>query len=78
MCSAEMGGLEATQAIPSGKKKLGGHVPIIAMTAHAMQGGPSRNAWTRGWTDILSKPLDPRDFLANGGGEVFREPSAAM
>ncbi len=33
----EIDGLEATQVIRRGELKTGGHIPIFAMTAHAMQ-----------------------------------------
>ena len=44
----EMGGIEATQEIRGKEKSAGGHIPIFAMTAHAMQGtanGASRRGW---------------------------------
>ena len=36
----EMDGLEATAAIRAGERGTGRHIPIIAMTAHALQGRP--------------------------------------
>jgi CheY-like chemotaxis protein len=58
----EMGGLEATQAIREKEKTTGAHVPIIAMTAHAMQGDKQR-CLDAGMDGYLSKPLDPKTFL---------------
>src|SRR6476646_5822605 len=38
----EMSGIEATEAIRERERRDGGHVPIIAMTAHAMAGDRER------------------------------------
>src|SRR5262249_55457281 len=38
----ELGGFEATAAIRADEKKTGGHIPIIALTAHAMKGDRER------------------------------------
>ncbi|MGH9362390.1 MAG: response regulator, partial [Thermoanaerobaculia bacterium] len=38
----EMDGLEATAAIRAGEQQSGAHIPIIAMTAHAMKGDRER------------------------------------
>jgi two-component system, sensor histidine kinase and response regulator len=58
----EMGGLEATRAIREKEKSTGGHLPIVAMTAHAMQGDRER-CLEAGMDGYLAKPLDPKLFL---------------
>jgi PAS domain S-box-containing protein len=58
----EMGGLEATQLIREKEKSTGGHLPILAMTAHAMQGDRER-CIAAGMDGYLAKPIDPRSFL---------------
>ena len=59
----EMGGLEATQAIREREKETGGHLPIVAMTAHAMQ-GDRQKCLDAGMDGYLTKPLDPKTFLS--------------
>ncbi len=51
-----MDGLEATAAIRAKEKKSGGHVPIVAMTAHAMAGDEER-CIAAGMDGYLSKPI---------------------
>jgi PAS domain S-box-containing protein len=58
----EMGGLEATRAVREKEKSTGGHLPIVAMTAHAMQGDRER-CLEAGMDGYLAKPLDPKIFL---------------
>jgi two-component system sensor histidine kinase/response regulator len=52
----EMDGLEATRAIREIEKSSGTHVPIVAMTAHAMAGDEVRFR-KAGMDDYVSKPM---------------------
>ena len=51
-----MGGFEATAAIRAHQAMTGTHVPIIAMTAHAMEGDRGR-CLAMGMDEYISKPL---------------------
>ncbi len=52
----EMGGVEATQVIREREAKEGGHLPIVAMTAHAMAGDRERFL-EAGMDEYISKPI---------------------
>jgi two-component system, sensor histidine kinase and response regulator len=58
----EMDGFEATDAIRTQEKITGGHLPIIAMTAHAMKGDRDR-CLEGGMDDYVSKPVRADDLL---------------
>jgi CheY-like chemotaxis protein len=58
----EMDGLEATAAIREKERASGGHVPIIAMTAHAIKGFRDRCA-EAGMDDYITKPIDPEEMF---------------
>jgi signal transduction histidine kinase/DNA-binding response OmpR family regulator len=58
-----MDGLEATAAIRTRERETGGHMPIIAVTAHAMKGDAER-CLASGMDGYVSKPLKPVDLAA--------------
>jgi CheY-like chemotaxis protein/nitrogen-specific signal transduction histidine kinase len=63
----ELDGFEATAAIRAREQRSGAHIPIIAMTAHAMKGDRER-CLAAGMDGYVAKPLDPEElFLALKG-----------
>jgi CheY-like chemotaxis protein len=71
----EMGGFEATGAIRAHERKTGGHVPVIALTAHAMK-GDREECLAAGMDDYLAKPIHANDLLGLLARLFPREPAA--
>ena len=58
----EMDGFEATAAIRAHERGTGRHVPIVALTAHAMKGDEER-CTQAGMDAYLAKPLDAKRLV---------------
>jgi CheY-like chemotaxis protein len=58
----EMDGLETVAAIRAREEATGFHLPIIAMTAHAMKGDRER-CLEAGMDAYISKPIQPRELF---------------
>jgi two-component system sensor histidine kinase/response regulator len=77
----KMDGFEATAAIRNWEPEGGKRLPIIAVTAHAMEGDRSR-CLDAGMDDYVSKPIDPEELeaaIARWTGDLADfEPSRAL
>jgi len=58
-----MGGLEATAAIRERERTTGEHIPIVALTAHAMK-GDREMCIAAGMDDYLAKPIRAQALIA--------------
>src|SRR5262249_40445783 len=58
----KLNGLAACEAVREREKVTGSHIPIIAMTAHAMKGDQEK-CLLAGMDDYVSKPIRPEDLL---------------
>jgi signal transduction histidine kinase/DNA-binding response OmpR family regulator len=72
----EMDGFEATASIRQMEEATGTHLPIIAMTAHAMQGDKER-CLAAGMDGYLSKPLNVKELLVVAQALLARPPLAS-
>lgn len=59
----ELNGLEATRRIRDEEVRLGGHIPIVALTAEAMKGDDQR-CFEAGMDAYLTKPLRANELFA--------------
>jgi two-component system sensor histidine kinase/response regulator len=59
----EMGGIEATSAIRARERERGGHLRIVALTAHVMSGDRERYL-AAGMDGYLAKPIDRLSLYA--------------
>jgi CheY-like chemotaxis protein len=59
----ELDGLEATLAIREKEKATGAHLPIVAMTAHAMRGDQER-CLAAGMDGYVSKPINIKELIS--------------
>ena len=57
-----MGGFEATAAVREMEKGTGKHIPIIALTAHAIKGDRER-CLAAGMDGYVGKPLHPEELF---------------
>ena len=57
----DMDGFQATAAIRDGEKSSGAHLPIVALTAHALKGDMER-CLASGMDAYLSKPIRAQDL----------------
>ena len=70
----QMDGFETTAAIRRMEEATGAHLPIIAMTAHAMVGDRQR-CLASGMDGYLSKPVHPREMFETIEGVLAQQPS---
>ena len=76
----EMGGFEATVEIRTREIETGQHVPIVAMTAHAMKGDRER-CLLAGMDDYIPKPIQARllyEVISRLKGGHQQEKSASV
>jgi two-component system sensor histidine kinase/response regulator len=73
----EMGGFEATAAVREREKTTGRHVPIIAMTAHALKGDRDR-CLAAGMDGYVSKPIQFHELCRIIDGTVPRGDTSGL
>jgi PAS domain S-box-containing protein len=71
----ELGGFEATARIRAREQGTGRHLPVVALTAHAMKGDRER-CLRAGMDGYITKPIQPRELL-RAIADLVRVPEAA-
>ncbi len=71
----KMDGFETTASIREKEKKTGFHMPIIAMTAHAMKGDRER-CLDSGMDDYIAKPLKAEHLMKTIDRVIFKKRKA--
>ena len=69
-----MDGFEATAAVRERERSTGAHIPIVAMTAHAMNGDRER-CLGAGMDGYVSKPIRLPELL-NAIDQLLEKPTA--
>lgn len=69
-----MNGFEATAAIREKERSRGGHIPIVAMTAHALKEDEER-CLDAGMDAYVSKPIDFQKTLLVIGETLKNKPA---
>ncbi|MEO8125550.1 MAG: response regulator [Bryobacteraceae bacterium] len=75
-----MNGYDATRAIREPENGTGRHIPIVAMTAHAMK-GDRENCLNAGMDDYITKPIHLKELIAvldRWQGHASRETDGAV
>ncbi len=73
----EMDGFETTEAIRALERRTGRHVPILAMTAHALKGDRER-CLRAGMDDYVGKPIRPEVLFEKIEALTAEEPPAGV
>jgi len=73
----EMDGFEATAQIRQKEQRTGGHIPIIAMTAHAMPGDDER-CRSAGMDNYITKPASSAALLEMVASMALRGPHPTL
>ena len=58
-----MNGYDAAERIRAAERESGRHIPIVALTAHAMK-GDRETCFKAGMDDYIAKPIHPRELVA--------------
>jgi PAS domain S-box-containing protein len=72
----KMDGFQATRMIRAREKETGLHIPIIAMTAHAMKGDREK-CLAVGMDDYIAKPLNVKQLTETIARAMSLQPAAA-